>query len=507
MVQRRIGRLDSSEVPAPDVSHLQKSLAQRGLFGLALQLVLRLRGLLLIPILLRVLPPAEVGVLNLGNAFTGWITPLLLLGLNTGLALRVVHLTGPAVRPAILTVLSFSTAISILGTLVILVAVDHGLLGSALSPLIPILVPLGLLAIGTTMREVATVFPQVRQELRFIGRNSILMDLGGALFAIALVLMGFGAYGALLGPAIMSLVGASIAVSYSLRLAEGPLAMDRPFLMNTLRSALPVVPLALALWTLQSSDYFFVSYFQGTAALAIYGLAYNLASPALMAMAAMNLTYLPTCVEILGRGRGELARFIDNSTRLFALAGVAAVAFSVVAGPGVTTWFAGPDYTESGRLLPIVVAAYVLFSLAQLQQFVPGAMTQDLSGAARAHAWAAGFNLVSDFIVVSRYGYWGAAWATFASYGLALFLMTRGVRTLLPELLWPLSVGRMMTLAVASSGLALLLRPYATGVLIAMSLGVLSVVAVALLAMMLGLLTRDDLRHINLTRRPDRSRP
>jgi O-antigen/teichoic acid export membrane protein len=425
---------------------------------------------------------------------------LLLLGLNTGFALRVVHLRGPAVRPAILTVLSFSTAISILGTLVILVAVDHGLFGSALSPLVPILIPLGLLAIGTTMREVASVFPQVRQDLRFIGRNSVLMDFGGALFAIALVLTGFGAYGALLGPAIMSLLGASIAASHSLRLAEGPSTLDRSFLTSVLRSALPVVPLALALWTLQSSDYFFVSYFRGTVALAIYGLAYNLASPALMAMAAMNLTFLPTCVEILGRGRSEFAHFIDNSTRLFAVAGVAAVAFSAVAGPAVTTWFAGPAYTESGRLLPVVVAAYALFSLAQLQQFVPGAMIQDLSGSARAHAWAAGFNVASNFIVVPRYGYWGAAWATFASYGLALFLMVRGARTLLPEMAWPRSMGRLITLVVASSVVALLFRPFATGVIAALSLGLLSVIAVGLLALALSLIRREDLEHFNFAR-------
>ena len=101
-------------------SRLQESLALRGLFGFALQLVLRLRGLLLIPIVLRALPAGEVGVLNLRNAFTGWITPLLTLGLNSGSALHTVRLAGPAMRPAILSVLSFSSAFSTLGAVAIL---------------------------------------------------------------------------------------------------------------------------------------------------------------------------------------------------------------------------------------------------------------------------------------------------------------------------------------------------------------------------------------------------
>lgn len=479
----------------PD-SRRQESLAFRGGFGFALQVVLRLRGLILIPILLRVLPPAEVGVMNLGNAFAGWATPLLLLGLNTGFALRVVHLTGRAVRPALATVLAFSATFSIAATLLMLLTVHLGLLRTTLAPLGPVLIPIGLLAVGTATRELAIVLPQVRQELSFIGQNSILMDFGGALLAITFVLMGFGAYGGLLGPAITSAIAAALAATFSLRTAEGPWAFDPDFLKSALRAALPVVPLALALWILQSSDYFFISHFDGTVSVAIYALAYNLASPVLMAMAAMNLTYLPTCVEILGRGRVEFARFIDASTRIFALGGVAAVALSVVGGPLVTSWLAGPGYRESGRLLPVIVGAYVLFSLAQLQQFVPGAMTQNLAGAARAHLWAAAFNIVANFALVPSYGYWGAAWATLVSYGLALVLLLRDVRTLLPETLWQESAWRFVAAAAASSALGLFLRPFTTSALALVAFSMVSMVGTALLAAGLGLVSRADLAQL-----------
>ncbi len=479
---------------------LRRSLVSRGLFGFFLQFALKLRGLLLIPVLVRALPPTEVGVLNLGNAFIGSITPLLMLGLNTGFSLRVVHLSGPALRPAILTVLLFSAAISTMGTLGIFGAVHYGFLESALSPLIPVLAPLILLAIGTTTREVAIVFPQIRQDLRFVGWNSVVVDFGGVVFAIVLVLLGFGAYGALLGPGIMSGIAAALAVAYVLRYAEGPLALDPSFLRGALRSALPVVPLSLALWTLQSSDYFVISHFQGTGALAIYGLANNLASPALLALAAMNLTYLPTCVEILGRGRQEFATFMDNSTRYVALAGIASAAFSVVAGPAVTVWFAGPDYEASGYLLPIVVGALGVFTLAQLQQFVPGAMTRDLSSSARAHGWAAVFNVVATILVVPRFGYWGAAWTTLVAYGLALLLVTQAVRRLLPEMVWPQSLWRMALLVVPSVGGALAVRPFAGGVIAALVLGLLMVLLVLALAALLGLLNRADVEPLRLSR-------
>jgi O-antigen/teichoic acid export membrane protein len=483
-------------------SPLESSLARRGLFGLALQFALRLRGLILIPIVVRALSPSDVGVLNLGTAFLGWLAPLLLLGLNTGFALRLVHLRGPAVRPAVLTVLVFSAATSLLGAFLVLFAIRLDFLGSVVAPLAPVLIPIGLLAVGTTLREVAIVFPQVRQDLRFVGRNSLLADLGGAVAAIGLVLSGFGVSGALLGPAAFTLAAAGLAISYSVRRSEGPWSFDHAFLREALRSARPVLPLALALWALQSSDYFFVSHFQGTAALAIYGLAYNLASPALMGIAAMNLIYLPTCVEILGRGRVEFARFIDSSSLLFALAGISAISFSIVAGPAVTTWFAGAAYAESGYLLPIVVAAYVMFSLGQLQQFVPGAMTQDLSGAARAHAMAALFSLTANFIVVPRYGYWGAAVVTFASYCVALVLMVSRARVLLPEIAWPRTALRLLLLAGVSITAALLLRPFASSVITGLTLGLLSVAVVAGLALTFGLLRNNDLARLGLVSGP-----
>jgi O-antigen/teichoic acid export membrane protein len=143
-----------------------------------------------------------------------------------------------------------------------------------------------------------------------------------------------------------------------------------------------------------------------------------------------------------------------------------------------------------------------MFSLAQLQQFVPGTMTQDLSEAARAHAWAAGFNILSNFILVPRWGYWGAAWATLVSYGLALGLMLRSVNSLLPELSLSQTLKRLTMLAAASSVVALLLRPWARGAASALVLGLVSAAAVMLTGWALKLITREDLQRLGLLRPP-----
>ena len=149
----------------------------------------------------------------------------------------------------------------------------------------------------------------------------------------------------------------------------------------------------------------------------------------------------------------------------------------------------------------MIVAAYVLFSLTQLQQFVPGTMTQDLSQAARAHAWAAGFNIASNFILVPSYGYWGAAWATLASYGLALILMMRSVYALLPELSLSDALKRLALVLAASSVVALLLRPWVRGVASALALGLASAVVVIVGGWALNLITRHDLERLGVARR------
>ncbi len=475
---------------------LRQSLALRGLFGLLLQVVLRLRGLLILPVLTRALAPSELGVISLGNALVSGLAPLLVLGMHSGLSLRVVRLEDREVRPALLTVLTFSAVFSTAFTALLLLLVSTGFFGVALAPLLPVLFPVGLFAVGISLREIATVWPQVRQELGFIAGINLLMDFGGAIAALLLVLAGFGAYGVLLGVGSLSLVGVIIAASRSLKDAAGVWAWDPAFLAAALRTALPGVPLAFGLWTVQFSDYFLVSYYRSVSDVATYGLAYSLASPTLMVIAAINLTYLPTCVEILRQGREAFARFMDKSTILFAAFGVAAVAFAAAAGPALASWFGGALYMESGRLLPLVVAAYVLFSLSQLQQFVPGAMIQDMQASARAYLFAAAVNVAANYFLIPRFGMWGAAWSTLGSYALALALLSRSVRALLPELRWMSRIARLAGLAALSIGCALLMQPLATGLVTALLFGGGAALVTVGLAFALRLLDRSDVARL-----------
>jgi O-antigen/teichoic acid export membrane protein len=477
-------------------SPLKESLAVRGFFSLFLQIVLRLRGFLLIPVLTRALPPSELGVISLGAAFCAGLSPLLLLGMNTGVSLHVVRLEGSALRPAILTVLSFSALFSSAVTVLFLAIVATGAFGPSLAPLQPVLWPVGIFAVGLAMREVAMALPQARQRLGFIAWNSLLMDFGGTVFAVAAVLLGQGASGALWGIGVMLLMGALIGAVYSLRMVEGPWTYDGAFLRATLRTALPVVPLAFSLWTLLASDYLFVSHYRGAAEVAIYGLAYSLASPALMAAMAMNQTYLPTCVEILREGRNEFAKFMGDSSRLFAVAGVIVIAFVTVTGPYLSTLIGGAAYAESGRVLPIIVSAYLFYSLSQIAQLIPGTMNQDMKGSARAHLLAALCTVAANFVLVPRFGLWGAAWSTCFGYALAFALLARSVRMILPELKWTPLFGRLAVLSAISIGGALFLGSIASGWLSALFLGAGSVLVAILSARSLLLLTGDDLKRL-----------
>jgi O-antigen/teichoic acid export membrane protein len=477
-------------------SPLKESLAARGFFSLSLQVVLRLRGFLLIPVLTRALPPSELGVISLGAALCAGLSPLLLLGMSTGLSLHLVRLEGLAVRPALLTVLSFSALFSSAVTVLLLGIVSTGVFGAALSPLQPVLVPVGVFAIGLTLREVAMALPQVRQKLGFIAWNSLLMDFGGALFAVAVVLLGQGARGALWGIGAMSLLGALVAAVYSLRMAEGPWVYDGAFLRATLRVALPVVPLAFSLWTLVASDYLFVSHYRGSAEVAIYGLAYSLASPALMAAMAMNQTYLPTCVEILRQGRAPFARFMDDSSRLFAVMGVIVIAFVTAAGSHMSALIGGPAYAESGRVLPVIVTAYLFYSLSQIFQMIPGTMNQEMKSSAQAHGLAAIFNVAANFVLVPRFGLWGAAWSTCFGYALAFALLARRVQFVLPELAWTALLGRLVVLTFISIGAAIGLGSMASGWASALALGMGATLLAVFAALALRLLTRDDIKRL-----------
>jgi O-antigen/teichoic acid export membrane protein len=413
--------------PASDSGVLHRSA-----LVLALQIVIQARGLIQVPFLTRALTADELGSLTLAMSVAGSAGVLALLGLHTGFFLNLVQLEAARSRAAVVSVFAFGLplvgAISVASTL----ALRAGIGGRWLDGIHSLALPLGLLIAGTALREIAMVVPRARQDIKFYWANSLWLHYGGLVVGLVLVLRGHGPRGFIFGLATGALGGALVALAYSLRRTVGPAAWDAPFTLQVVRSAYPVVPMALAQMSLLSLDYVVVSRFLGSAALATYGLAYTFASPVMLMVGVLNVTLLPEYVARHRRGDAELLAFVEGVLAWGWTVGLAAVAGAILLGPDVIEAVAGKTYRAAGTLLPAIVASYVLFALGQVLHIVRSALVADVRASAVVTVVCAIVNAAASFWVIPTYGLRGASATTLASFVLYFLAMTAVVRPILP---------------------------------------------------------------------------
>lgn len=442
---------------------------------LALQVLLQARALVQVPFLTHTLSPDVFGSLTLALSIAGSAGALSVLGLQTGLYLHLVRLEGPRRRGAIASVLGIAIPLLIALSALVAGALGSGVASRWLPGVANLALPLGLLIAGTALREVAMVVPRARQDVGFFAGNSLWMQYGGLALGVALVLAGWGAYGFLLGLGIGTLSGAIAAVAYGLRRSEGPLVWDQAFVGTVVRAAGPVVPLALAHMSLLSLDYAFVSRFLGPTAVATYGLAYTFASPVLLALAVIQFTLLPEYLERHRRGEAALAAFLEKILAIGWAGGLLLVVGAALVGPMAIEAIAGPAYREAGALLPMIVAAYVFFTLAQVLHLVRGALVASVTASAVVAGACAIMNAIANVWVVPMYGVHGAAVATLVSFVLYYLGMTVIVRPLVSVAGMSFRPPALAALAVAPTLLMLEAAPTIWAVTL-LSLAVLAVV-------------------------------
>jgi O-antigen/teichoic acid export membrane protein len=321
----------------------------------------------------------------------------------------------------------------------------------------------GLLLATTALREVAVTMPQLRQRTGLVAAFNLFLDYGGALLAVALVWSGLGPAAVIWaqgGVAALGIALASLRTRAELGWSPG---VDRAFLGSALAVGLPVLPVGLGQWALQSLDNLFLAAWHGEAALGSYGLAYTLASPVTLVLASANFVFFPTASAVLKEGRERLRAFLARAFRLAAAALGLLVCGALLLAPWAVRLLAGPRYPTAAQVLPALALAWALFTLLQLLQFVELVIARRTARIAAAYGGMAALNVALNFALIPGLGIQGAALATVLSYAGGLLLMGLLAHRALPEFGWwrPFLAGAAPGLALAPAAALLAVPPSA----------------------------------------------
>lgn len=282
--------------------------------------------------------------------------------------------------------------------------------------------------------------------------------LGTVLIVIAVVVLQLGVTGVVLGSALGAAVSLWIAIEAMRRAGVLRVAWNAPLSRAMLGFSLPLVPAAIAGWTLNLSDrYFLVTIgppaegLTVTGTVGVYALGYTvgLVINALL-VAPFSLAWGAAYWEIAKRPDAKVA-FRRVLSAFVVIAAFVATGLATL-GTDAVRWFTAPGFELARFVIPFSAFAYVGYGMYTI-------LTTGLNLESETRrvplviGTAAVANVVLNLVLIPPLGFMGAAIGTLLSYGLLALLagvVTQRVYPVawdVPRVLAPLAIGGILSAA------------------------------------------------------------
>jgi O-antigen/teichoic acid export membrane protein len=445
--------MDSPQASASSPRSLYVNFAKgSGLFSIAL-VAQRIGGIILLPIMTRFLTPADYGVLDLVEQIGTVMATLL--GANLGLALGFFYFQDESTEARRRVVGALTLGSAILGAAACLICAPFSSLASRL------VFGSGFASkyLLLTFASFVAGFPMEAMFSWLRTTNKLGVYVYGCLFRIGVTIIGtvvlvagfrLRVWGVLsTSVAAIVLTGLCLTV-YCVRRVRP--VFDLQMFGRMARFAAPIGIGNLGVFILNVGDRFILPHYRPLSDLGIYVLAYKLGSMIIFVYSPFWYYWGTNVFQIMKRKDSE-----DVFSRLFTymllILSFCAVGLITGARP-VLTILAAPAFRSAVAIVPIIVAAYYFRAIGDFVRCL------FLAGGRPAYDavcnWAgAGICLAGYFIMIPKYGIWGAAIATAAAF---LFICVVSVAWVYR--LWPYRVekGRLAKIA-AATGAGLI--PYA----------------------------------------------
>lgn len=238
-----------------------------------------------------------------------------------------------------------------------------------------------------------------------------------------------------------NLLGSGIGYLFGLIFTLGRLSFSFSFswLRRMLSFGAPMMPAGLAMWALNSSDRYFLNTYTSTSDVGIYNVGYRVGAVVALVVGALRLAYPRFMWSVLREKPNPKDYYRKIITYFFLISFVTAFVISVFSREAVEI-LTGSSFHEAYVVVPFVALSYVAFGM--YQNFATGVtVLKKTYFSTLAALGGAVFNLVMNYILISRFGMMGAAVSTLLSF---IFLALLELR--FSQRIYPISFefGRML---------------------------------------------------------------
>jgi O-antigen/teichoic acid export membrane protein len=288
-----------------------------------------------------------------------------------------------------------------------------------------------LFLIGGLLMLVNTVWGVVNAEVRTVREvnwysTSVVLNKALTLgLGVGLVIWGgLRVDGLLLGSIIASLILLPLLLRVVRRRLPRPSTFSRSLAAQMWRYGLPIILVQLLDWALQLSDRFILSAMRNQTEVGLYSAAYGIAEQGMGTIVLMfELPFSILGARVWERGGSDAAAgFVSDSTRSYLLVAVPAWAgLSTLAGPIMAVMTSAP-FHEAAVIMPVVSLA-LLFGAIQWWYTAGSIFSKKTGQTLISMAAAVVVNVGLNLVFIERYGYPAAAVTSLVGYIVALVVM------------------------------------------------------------------------------------
>lgn len=406
----------------------------------------KLVGFLLIPVYTRYLVPADYGVMALVSAFGQALFIFLNLGQSTALFRFYYEDDSPQARERVIAgslwiVLLVSTPITLLA-LALSGPTARLLLGDSTHAG---LVAVGILTVACRqlLRLPFAVLRADERDTRYATWSVARTALSAVLAIVLVVGVRLGVWGVLLAQLLAEAICCAILVpSIARSLKAGWVGTE---MRAQLTFGLALVPSAMAAFTLDLSDRFFLRHYSTLEQVGLYSLGYRLGEILFFVVAAVQLAW-PQFV--FANRKAPNAKQLYSYATTYYLTGMVFLVLALSAlAPEIVQIMAAPQYHAAATVVPVIALAGLCEGIRYVATI--GIMFQKRPIIRSIGMGCAGVvNVVLNLLLIPRYGMMGAAWATLGGF-VALIAIELTVSMRFYPI--PYQVGRIAKLAAVAA--------------------------------------------------------
>jgi O-antigen/teichoic acid export membrane protein len=399
---------------AQELKRLGRHSAIYGLGGL----VSRILATLLLPLYTHFLSPGAYGRVEIITAATAVLSILLQMGISSAFFRFYFDAKEDTDRLVVVrTSFWFTMAMATLGLLIGLVfasEISH-LLGLGHDPTLVRAGAVGLWA-QTNYNQLTALFRVEERSVQYAVASVVNVLITVAAMVLAIAVLHWGAVGLVVGNFTGTLLVYLVLLVY--RREQLGLQFDRDLFRRMQRFGMPLVPSALALWTINFVDRVFVSWYKGTAEVGVYSAAVKIAGVITFVMVAFRTAW-PAFAYSIDDDRDAKLTYSFVLTYLLTFASWLALTLGALA-PWWVALLTNPRFQRAQEGVPILAFAGAVYA----------GYTVLAIGSGRARRtqfnWVvtgtgAAVNIALNFWLIPAYGMVGAAISTLAAY-VTLFL-------------------------------------------------------------------------------------